>query len=106
MLLSKAAKPSGQPDWYQPIYDIASHPLSGYHQMLNTGEHQEEALLQNLMAGSASLAQPRLKHLAPRAGTSPRYSAGELEGIIGSKGRTPPPPAAKQASPPTARIIL
>jgi hypothetical protein len=50
MLLAKAAKPSGQPDWYQPIYDIASHPASGYHQMLNTGEHQEEALLQNLMA--------------------------------------------------------
>ena len=50
MLLSSAAKPSGQPDWYDPIYDIASHKGSGYHQMLNTGEHQEEALLQNLMA--------------------------------------------------------
>lgn len=50
MLLAKAAKPAGQPAWYQPIYDIASHPASGYHQMLNTGEHQEEALLQNLMA--------------------------------------------------------
>ena len=50
MLLSPAAKPAGQPDWYDPIYDIASHKLSGYHQMLNTGEHQEEGLLQNLMA--------------------------------------------------------
>jgi multiple sugar transport system substrate-binding protein len=50
MLLSPAAKPAGQPAWYQPIYDIASNKLSGYHQMQNTGEHQEEALLQNLMA--------------------------------------------------------
>lgn len=50
MLKSAAAKPAGQPTWYLPIYSIAAHPLSGYHQMLNTGEHQEEALLQNLMA--------------------------------------------------------
>jgi multiple sugar transport system substrate-binding protein len=50
MLKSPAAKPTGQPTWYLPIYSIANHPLSGYHQMQNTGEHQEEALLQNLMA--------------------------------------------------------
>jgi hypothetical protein len=55
-------------------------------------------LLKNIMAGSASRAQPRFKHLTPQAGTLTRYSAGELEGSIGSKGRTPPPP--RQASPP------
>ena len=49
-LLSKDARPSKYPDWYQPIYDVAANPKSAYHAMKNTGEHQEEALLQNLMA--------------------------------------------------------
>ena len=49
-LLSKDARPAKYPDWYQPIYDVASHAKSSYHLMKNTGEHQEEALLQNLMA--------------------------------------------------------
>jgi hypothetical protein len=49
-LLSKDARPAKYPDWYQPIYDIVAHPASAYHVVKNTGEHQEEALLQNLMA--------------------------------------------------------
>ena len=49
-LLSKDARPAKYPDWYQPIYDVAANPKSAYHAMKNTGEHQEEALLQNLMA--------------------------------------------------------
>ena len=49
-LLSKDARPAKYPAWYQPIYDVASNGKSAYHMMKNTGEHQEEALLQNLMA--------------------------------------------------------
>jgi hypothetical protein len=49
-LLSKDARPAKYPAWYQPIYDVASNGKSNYHMMMNTGEHQEEALLQNLMA--------------------------------------------------------
>ena len=67
MLISSEAKPAGQPDWYKPIYDIASHKLSGYHQMRNTGEHLEEGLLQNLMsswqAGKTSNLSSALKDL-------------------------------------------
>jgi len=49
-LLSKDARPAKYPAWYQPIYDIVANPASAYHVVKNTGEHQEEALLQNLMA--------------------------------------------------------
>jgi maltose-binding protein MalE len=49
-LKSKNARPASYPTWYEPIYDVASHSLSSYHLMKNTGEHLEEALLQNLMA--------------------------------------------------------
>ena len=49
-LLTKTARPTTYPAWYQPIYDIVSHPKSAYHTVKNTGEHQEEALIQNLMA--------------------------------------------------------
>lgn len=49
-LKSKSARPATYPTWYEPIYEVAGHPLSGYHVMKNTGEHLEEALLQNLMA--------------------------------------------------------
>ncbi|MEI6295449.1 MAG: hypothetical protein WCO95_05265 [Actinomycetes bacterium] len=49
-LRSPLAKPAGQPTWYEPIYTIAGNKLSGYHTMQNTGEHQEEGLLQDLMA--------------------------------------------------------
>ena len=49
-LLSKDARPAHYPDWYQPIYDVSNHPKSAYHIVKNTGEHLEEALLQNLMA--------------------------------------------------------
>jgi multiple sugar transport system substrate-binding protein len=49
-LLSMSARAAHYPDWYQPIYDILEHPASAYHIVKNTGEHQEEALLQSLMA--------------------------------------------------------
>ncbi len=49
-LLSKDARPAKYPAWYQPIYDISAHPKSNYHELKNTGEHLEEAMLQNLMA--------------------------------------------------------
>jgi len=49
-LLSKDARPAHYPTWYQPIYDIVANPKSAYHIVKNTGEHQEEALLQDLMA--------------------------------------------------------
>jgi multiple sugar transport system substrate-binding protein len=69
-LLSKSARPASYPDWYAPIYDVASHPLSAYHVMKNTGEHQEEALLQNLMAswqaGDTSNIKSALSDLATK----------------------------------------
>jgi multiple sugar transport system substrate-binding protein len=49
-LLAKAARPANQPTWYLPIYDVLNNPKSAYHVVKNTGEHLEEALLQNLMA--------------------------------------------------------
>jgi hypothetical protein len=49
-LLAKAARPVNQPTWYLPIYDVVNNPKSAYHVVKNTGEHLEEALLQNLMA--------------------------------------------------------
>lgn len=49
-LLSKDARPAKYPAWYQPIYDVAANPKSSYHAMKNTGEHLEEAMLQDLMA--------------------------------------------------------
>jgi len=49
-LLAKEARPANQPTWYLPIYDVANNPKSAYHIVKNTGEHLEEALLQNLMA--------------------------------------------------------
>jgi multiple sugar transport system substrate-binding protein len=60
-LLSKDARPAHYPDWYQPIYDIVAHPASAYHIVKNTGEHQEEALLQNLMASWQAGDTPNLK---------------------------------------------
>ena len=38
------------PAFYQTFYDISNHPLSGYHQLRNTGEHLEEEEIQNLLA--------------------------------------------------------
>ena len=69
-LLSKSARPATYPSWYEAIYDVASHPLSSYHVMKNTGEHQEEALLQNLMAswqaGDTSNIKSALSDLATK----------------------------------------
>jgi hypothetical protein len=69
-LLSKSARPSSYPEWYEPIYEVAAHPLSAYHVMKNTGEHQEEALLQNLMAswqaGDTSNIKSALSDLATK----------------------------------------
>jgi multiple sugar transport system substrate-binding protein len=60
-LLSKDARPAKYPAWYQPIYDVVEHPKSAYHIVKNTGEHQEEALLQNLMASWQAGDTPNLK---------------------------------------------
>jgi hypothetical protein len=69
-LLSKDARPAKYPAWYQPIYDIVAHPASAYHVVKNTGEHQEEALLQNLMAswqaGDTSNIKSALSDLATK----------------------------------------
>jgi multiple sugar transport system substrate-binding protein len=69
-LLSKDARPAKYPTWYQPIYDIVAHPASSYHVVKNTGEHQEEALLQNLMAswqaGDTSNIKSALSDLATK----------------------------------------
>lgn len=60
-LLSKDARPAKYPAWYQPIYDVVEHPKSAYHIVKNTGEHQEEALLQNLMASWQAGDTPNIK---------------------------------------------
>jgi multiple sugar transport system substrate-binding protein len=60
-LLSKDARPAKYPDWYQPIYDVAANPKSAYHTVKNTGEHLEEALLQNLMASWQAGDTPNIK---------------------------------------------
>jgi multiple sugar transport system substrate-binding protein len=60
-LLSKDARPAKYPAWYQPIYDVVEHPKSAYHIVKNTGEHQEEALLQKLMASWQAGDTPNLK---------------------------------------------
>lgn len=60
-LLSKDARPAKYPAWYQPIYDVVEHPKSAYHVVKNTGEHQEESLLQNLMASWQAGDTPNLK---------------------------------------------
>jgi multiple sugar transport system substrate-binding protein len=60
-LLSKDARPAKYPSWYQPIYDVVEHPMSAYHIVKNTGEHQEEALVQNLMASWQAGDTPNLK---------------------------------------------
>jgi multiple sugar transport system substrate-binding protein len=69
-LLSKDARPAKYPAWYQPIYDVASNGKSAYHMMMNTGEHQEEALLQNVMAswqaGDTSNIKTALSDLAEK----------------------------------------
>lgn len=69
-LKSKSARPASYPDWYEPIYEVAGHPLSAYHMMKNTGEHLEEALLQNLMAswqaGDTSNIKTALSDLATK----------------------------------------
>jgi hypothetical protein len=38
------------PSFYQAFYNISNHKLSGYHPLLNTSEHLEEAGLQTLMS--------------------------------------------------------
>ena len=68
-LLSPAAKPAGQPAWYEPIYSIANNPKSGYHTMQNTGEHQEEGLLQDLMASWQAGQTPDIKAALTAIGT-------------------------------------
>lgn len=69
-LLSKDARPAKYPDWYQPIYDVAANPKSSYHSMKNTGEHLEEAMLQDLMAswqaGDTSNIKSALSDLATK----------------------------------------
>ena len=60
-LLSKAARPANQPAWYQPVYDVMNNPKSAYHTVKNTGEHLEEALLQNLMASWQAGDTPNIK---------------------------------------------
>ena len=60
-LLSKDARPASYPAWFQPIYDVAEHPKSAYHAVKNTGEHLEDALLQNLMASWQAGDTPNLK---------------------------------------------
>jgi len=68
-LLSPLAKPKGQPTWYEPIYSIANNPLSGYHTMQNTGEHQEEGLLQDLMASWQAGQTPDINNALKAIGT-------------------------------------
>ena len=60
-LLAQAARPAKYPDWYQPIYDVVNNPRSAYHTVKNTGEHLEEALLQNLMASWQAGDTPNIK---------------------------------------------
>ena len=48
---SKTTAPTlSYPGFYQAWYRISSHPKSGYHKLINTGEHLEETGLQQLMA--------------------------------------------------------
>ena len=60
-LLAKAARPANQPAWYAPVYDVMNNPKSAYHTVKNTGEHLEEALLQNLMASWQAGDTPNIK---------------------------------------------
>lgn len=60
-LLAKAARPANQPAWYAPVYDVMNNPKSSYHTVKNTGEHLEEALLQNLMASWQAGDTPNIK---------------------------------------------
>lgn len=55
-LLAARTKASGvtYPKFYQTFYNISSHPLSGYHPLLNTSEHLEETGLQQLMGAYQS----------------------------------------------------
>jgi hypothetical protein len=49
-LTASAAKPTGLPKWYEPFYAVQNHPKSIYKLMPNTGEHQDETILADLMA--------------------------------------------------------
>ncbi|MEI6220134.1 MAG: hypothetical protein WCP71_02365 [Actinomycetes bacterium] len=69
VLLSSLAKPKTQPAWYEPIYSIVKNPKSGYHTMQNTGEHQEEGLLQDLMASWQAGQTPNISSALSDLGT-------------------------------------
>jgi len=65
-----SAKPAGlvYPSFYQAFYAISNNKYSNYHAVLNTGEHQDEVLMQEFMAawqsGSVSNLKSGLKNVA------------------------------------------
>jgi multiple sugar transport system substrate-binding protein len=68
-LLASSARPKNQPSWYEPIYQIGSNPKSGYHTMVNTGEHQDEGLLQDLMSSWQANHTPDISKALASIGT-------------------------------------